>query len=161
MKLSIIVLVGVLVGCSGQQPARSPAQQATDVAAAVQCTADHWGLPVTQLALDCFGSDEQAAADIIADVSLLFQKSGGGSSAAALPMEYVKSPSVQAALARKHAASTAAACQQAIDERNAAVSAQAQTCASLGGPDKDPTGACKKLIDAATAATARSVQACH
>jgi hypothetical protein len=51
-------------------------------------------------------------------------------------------------------------CEQAIADRDAAIQAQVNVCAKLGGPVTDPTGACQRLIDAARAAQERSASVC-
>ena len=51
-------------------------------------------------------------------------------------------------------------CQEAIAERNVAVMAEVDVCATLGGPDADKTGACKAAMDAAHKAQSDSVKAC-
>jgi hypothetical protein len=97
MKLALCVLPALLLSCQSQ-PARSPTQQVADFGGLAVCVADHWGEPIPQLAGDCFQSEEQAAADFVADIGAIFSKQ---SPPAALPAEWLKTPSVQLAMKKR------------------------------------------------------------
>ncbi|HEV2180561.1 MAG TPA: hypothetical protein VGR59_09580 [Gemmatimonadaceae bacterium] len=98
----VVVLMAALAACIPNAQG-----QVQDGIALEQCVQDNWGKPFATVVLTCAPNEEQAVADVIADIVVFLdtQSDGGGPSALA-STPYVNEPKVIAALplARKKAA---------------------------------------------------------
>ncbi|MDE2022202.1 MAG: hypothetical protein KGI71_04830 [Patescibacteria group bacterium] len=100
-KLALVVALSLL-GCLTP---RTPAQQAADALAAINCVKADWGKPVGVVAADCLQSELTAAEDAIADVEAIIEGTAilagqdVGKVQAAFP--YASEPRIVAAVAAK------------------------------------------------------------
>jgi hypothetical protein len=69
-----VAAVTALTGCP--KAIDTVVKDGPDIVAATACVEQHWGEPVSQMAKDCTGQDEQLAIDLISGLEVLLQKRG-------------------------------------------------------------------------------------